>query len=158
MLMTRHPLERFLSSYRDKIELGKSFYFHNMFGEPDFEVDQCLDWLIDCTKRPFPLRWTSPSLWTGCLLNRSGTGIGTGSQSTIYVHPVQAIMSLAGWRHSRRTPSTLSWKKWFCPWKAEYFLWTAWEYFSASPGEFFPNIKTKFKWRPFISIVGALSI
>ena len=30
---SRHPLERFLSSFRDKIELGDSAYFHSLFGE-----------------------------------------------------------------------------------------------------------------------------
>ena len=42
--MARHPLERFLSSYRDKIELeNSSYYFHSLFGEPDYEVGQYPD-------------------------------------------------------------------------------------------------------------------
>ena len=39
----RHPLERFLSSYRDKIELNNATYFHSLFGEPDYQVSHCLD-------------------------------------------------------------------------------------------------------------------
>jgi len=35
----RHPLERFLSSYRDKIELNNATYFHSLFGEPDYQLD-----------------------------------------------------------------------------------------------------------------------
>ena len=104
----RHPLERFLSSYRDKIELNNATYFHSLFGEPDYQVSHSLDRRTKIVSLIPYSSSTFPSLCPRCSTPRLSLGIGTGRPSTVSAPLAPTTTSSARWRRSPRTPSTSS--------------------------------------------------